>query len=347
MFSSTIVQAMANANALQTLCKTTPGKALYLCLADLSVEICAVAAPDSRKAAAELVLFAVKKTESLVENGVDAHLPPKVLERLDRFERSISISVVIIKYLPLPSTLVAIHNHIESIPTESTKARKLRLSALAFRLKSEHLQRKLSVVHKALMKISAKPQSSASRNERILETVNFTTRVAAAIVEIPVLNLAKPVVGMMALICDTAKVVNSNREAAIELAEHAKNVTNSIVARATPGDENSLEVLRGTLDKIQKFLDVLKRRRGGVISFVLAAKDKDQFATLNLALGQALQVFTSSQTIETADLVRTSTADLAVVKDDVKRVVVKLTDMDRLALFSHPSIPSAHFFFFR
>ncbi|KAJ7779024.1 hypothetical protein B0H16DRAFT_802754 [Mycena metata] len=175
------------------------------------------------------------------------------------------------------------------------------------------------------------PQSSASRNERIIETVSFTTRVAAAIVEIPVLNLAKPVVGMMALICDTAKVVNSNREAAIELAEHAQNVTNFIVAPVPAGDENSLEVLRGTLDKIQKFLDALKRRRGGVISFVLAAKDKDQFATLNLALGQALQVFTSSQTIKAVGIVRTHSEDFATIKatvtsvgEDVKRVDVKL-----------------------
>ncbi|KAJ7779021.1 hypothetical protein B0H16DRAFT_802642 [Mycena metata] len=244
MSSSTVIQAMTRANTLQTLCNTIPEKASYLCLADRLVEMCTLGTPESRKATAELVMFAVKKTESLVENGVDAQLPPKILAELDKFE----------------SILVAIRTHIESIPEQSTKAssRKLRLSALAFRLKSEHLQRKLGRTHKALMKISAKPQSSAARNERILETVNFTTRVAAVIVEIPVLNLAKPVVGMMALICDTAKVVKSNREAAIELAEHAQNVTNSIVARATAGDENSLEVLRGALDRIQEFLEPLR-----------------------------------------------------------------------------------------
>ncbi|KAJ7778992.1 hypothetical protein B0H16DRAFT_1500754 [Mycena metata] len=315
LHASIVVQTMTRANTLQTLCKTTPEKALYLCLTDRLVEICTLVTSGSRMATAALVFFAVKKTESLVENGVDAQLPPKVLEGLEKFE----------------SILVAIRTHIESIPEQSTKARKLRLSALAFRLKTEHLQGKLSRVHKSLMKISAKPQSYASRNERILETVSFTTRVAAAIVEIPVLNLVKPVVEMTALICDTAKVVKSNREAAIDLAEHAQNVTNSVVARATAGDENSLEVLCGALDKIQKFLDTWKDRRGGVASLVLAAKDKDQFAGLHLALDRALEVFTSSQTIKTADLVRTSTADLAVVRatvtsveDDVKHVIVKI-----------------------
>ncbi|KAJ7779051.1 hypothetical protein B0H16DRAFT_802926 [Mycena metata] len=335
MASNVAVKAMNKAQILRTMCATTLDKTLYLGLADRLVEICAVAAPDSRKAATELVLFAVKKTESLVENGVDTQLPPKVLEGLEKYE----------------STLVAIRTHIESIPEQSTKARKLRLSTLAFRLETEHLQGKLSRVHKSLMKLSAKPQSSASRNEHILETVSFTTRVAAAIVEIPVLNLAKPVVGMTALICDTAKVVNSNREAAIELAEHAKNVTNSIVARATAGDENSLEVLRGTLDTVQTFLDTWKDGHGRVASLVFATKDKDQFASLHLALDRALQVFTSSETIKAVDIVRTHSEDFATIKatvtsvgEDVKRVVVKRR-RTQLSFPFYPSMPSAHFFF--
>ncbi|KAJ7026078.1 hypothetical protein C8F04DRAFT_1400246 [Mycena alexandri] len=314
MPSNIVVEAMNKAKMLRTMCKLTPSKNVYLPFTVILVEICTLAAPEARKAAAELVFCAVKKTESLIENGVDPQLPPKVLEGLEKFE----------------SGLVAIHSHIESIPEASTKAMKFRLSALAFYLKSKHLQAKSSRVHQALVKLSAKPQSSAFRNEWILEAVSFTTRAAGTLVDIPVLNVLKPVVGMTALICDTAKVVKSNREAAIELAEHAQNVTNSIMERVNATDEDFLEVLHRTLDKIQKFLDALKRRRGGVVLLALGAKDKDQFATLHLALDRALQVLTTSQTTRAVDLVRTNTADLTAVRatvtsvgEDVKRVAVK------------------------
>jgi hypothetical protein len=48
--------------------------------------------------------------------------------------------------------------------------------------------------------------SAVARNESILELVSLSTRVAGAICDVPVLNFLKPVVGIAALICDTAKV---------------------------------------------------------------------------------------------------------------------------------------------
>ncbi|KAJ7778994.1 hypothetical protein B0H16DRAFT_1448544 [Mycena metata] len=104
----------------------------------------------------------------------------------------------------------------------------------------------------------------------------------------------------------------------------AQNVTNSVVERVKTedgedGEEKYLLVLRNALEKIQKHLNMLKRRRRGV-SFVLAAKDKDQFASLHLALDQAVQVFTSSQTIKGVDLVRTHSEDFATIKATVTSV---------------------------
>ncbi|KAJ7028798.1 hypothetical protein C8F04DRAFT_48970 [Mycena alexandri] len=229
MPSNIVAEAIIKAKTLRTMCKLTPGKKVYLPFTAVLVKICCAATPESRREAAELVLCTVKMTESLVENGVDQQLPPQVLEGLEKFE----------------SALVAIRSHLESIPEGNTKARKLRLSALAFRFKSARLQADLSRVHKALVKTSTKPKSSASRGECILEVASVGIRLAGAVVELPVANFLKPLVVIAASICETAKVVDSNREAAIALAGHAQNVTNSVVGRANAGDESSLEVLRG------------------------------------------------------------------------------------------------------
>jgi hypothetical protein len=47
--------------------------------------------------------------------------------------------------------------------------------------------------------------SSASRNECILEVAMLGVRAAGAICDIPGVNFLKPVFGMVAVICDTAK----------------------------------------------------------------------------------------------------------------------------------------------
>ncbi|KAJ7728247.1 hypothetical protein B0H16DRAFT_1697516 [Mycena metata] len=314
MPSNIVVEATNKAKTLRMTCKLTPSKRVYLPLTAVLVKICRVATPESRREAAELLMFAVKMTESLLENGVDPQLPSQFPEGLVKFE----------------SALVAIHRHIESIPNTSTKARKL--SALAFRIKSPRLRAELIRTHKTLMKNSGKLNSFAPRGECILEVASVGIRLAGAVVELPVVNLLKPLVVIAASICETAKVVNGNREAAIALAAHVQNVTDSVVERATAGDENSLAVLRRVLDQIQKSLDVLKCRRGGVVSFVLARKDKERFTTLHLALDRALQVFTSSQTVKTIEIVHANTEELAMVKATVTSVerIVTLADLDRL-----------------
>jgi hypothetical protein len=95
--------------------------------------------------------------------------------------------------------------------------------------------------------------SAVARNESILELVSLSTRVAGAICDVPVLNFLKPMVGIAALICDTAKVtfrdtlltysidmacqsVQGNREASLDLAKHASIVTKCVVERASALD---------------------------------------------------------------------------------------------------------------
>ncbi|KAJ7176875.1 hypothetical protein C8R46DRAFT_1346807 [Mycena filopes] len=290
---------MARASFLHKICKTTSSMEVYLPLAERLVEICVASAPESRRKAAALVLHAVHSVEAVVKNGVNLQLPPKVLEGLEKFE----------------SVLAEILRHIESIPEQSNKSN-TSLSSGKFRLRSAYLRTKLDGAHRTLLKKPAKQRRSpASRNEYILEFAAITTRAAGAICDLPILNLLKPVVEITALICDTAKMVNSNGDAALEIAKHAQSITNSVVDRASTGvgDETSLSALRLTLEEIQRFLDVLKRRRR-LTAFALAAKDKERFIRLNSGLDRALELFTSTQTIRILEFARANEDELASVK---------------------------------
>ncbi|KAJ7176908.1 hypothetical protein C8R46DRAFT_1188606, partial [Mycena filopes] len=342
MSSSIVVQASTRAKDLRTLCEKTPTKDVDLILVDSLIEMCNAATP-SRRLSSALVMHTVKLTESLLKRGVDPQLPPEVLLGLERFQ----------------SALLEIRSHVESIPAQRTKTGKLELSTrIAFRYKSAQLQAKLNSVHKTLMKLSAKRRSSPSRSECILEVAAFTARAAGAIFELPVLSFMRPVPALAALICDTAKTVNSNRDAAIELADHARNVTNSVVARAadTGAEDEDLAELRLTLERIQEFLDALKHRRGRrgrVVSFLLAGKDKEQFAALDVALGRALEVFASSQTVSTVQIVRASSNEFAVVEakmnsleHEVKQLGNATSSNQKLLCGRQKLLGACDFFFF-
>jgi hypothetical protein len=122
------------------------------------------------------------------------------------------------------STLDMIRRHVESIPEQGTKPRRLSFSALAFLRESARLQAELDRSYKTVvcslnfgstnihldllqLEISKKPTmlSSASRNECILEVATLGVRAAGAICDLPGVNFLKPAFGMVAVICDTAK----------------------------------------------------------------------------------------------------------------------------------------------
>jgi len=207
--------------------------------------------------------------------------------------------------------------------------------------------------------------SSASRTECILEIAILGTRAADAICEIPVLNMLKPAVGMVALICDTAKTVRSNRKAALELASHAQDVTNLIVDRATAlygdpkdGPVQSLAPLCRTLKDVHAFLKILQSRRWRVVPWLLATKDQDRFAELNSALDKALSLFSCSESIGTAEILRDNTQTLVATVhcvEDVQRsmtlvhrdlTALTMIIQTRSATASKPSCRSGGSFFF-
>ncbi|KAJ7822422.1 hypothetical protein B0H13DRAFT_2681786 [Mycena leptocephala] len=254
--------------------------------------------PKHPKKTSSLAVHAVKRTATLIKNGADVPRLPEFLQGLERFE----------------STLDMIRRHVESIPEQGTKPRKLNFSALTFLRESARLKTELDRNYKTLLEISKKPTtlSSASRNECILEVATLGVRAAGAIYDLPGVNFLKPVFGMVAVICDTAKTVHGNRKAALALADHALNVTNLIVARTTtlygeagPENVHSLAPLCRALEQIQAFLEGLQNRRLRIAAWVLAGNDKDRFAELNSALDKALAIFASSEIIDTrAEILR-------------------------------------------
>ncbi|KAJ7176261.1 hypothetical protein C8R43DRAFT_1197896 [Mycena crocata] len=86
-----------------------------------------------------------------------------------------------------------------------------------------------------IRKLGATDRTSTTRisspTDNLVEIASVGIRVAGAICEAPGLNYLKPVVGIVSLICDTAKSVKSNREAATQLARHASDATSCVVDR--------------------------------------------------------------------------------------------------------------------
>ncbi|KAJ6562544.1 hypothetical protein B0H19DRAFT_99469 [Mycena capillaripes] len=194
MFSKTLLaEATVNAQVLHTFCETTPSMNAYQALVASAVDLCRAATPDSRKKASSLAAHTVKRTARVIESGIasGASVSSSLAhgQNLDKFK----------------STPDNIHKHIESIPEQGLKPQKFRLSTVKFSLESARLKKELDRVY-ALINT---PRKSAARNPCVVEIATIGTRAAGVLCDIPGLNLLRPVVGMVGLICETAKVSNS------------------------------------------------------------------------------------------------------------------------------------------
>ncbi|KAF7377610.1 hypothetical protein MSAN_00183800 [Mycena sanguinolenta] len=239
--------ALKNAERLREICQTTPSLKEYFRIAALAVEVCASATPDTRKKVSALALHAVERTENVIENKACISMSPQLKQTLNKFERHISIIQA-------------------AIPERGSKPPKF---GLEYHCESMILKAKLDRNYKDLA-------LAASRKEYILEIATISTRAASALCDIPApgLGFLKPIVGMAVVICETAKTVNGNREAAIALTRHAQDITSSVVERAnkTLHDPESVTTLRLTLEDIHAFLKLLQGRKR-LISWIFAAKE--------------------------------------------------------------------------
>ncbi|KAJ7176224.1 hypothetical protein C8R43DRAFT_975243 [Mycena crocata] len=274
------------------MCERDPRMSLYQPIAASAVEVCAAAKLDQRSATAALAVYAVDKVALLIH--FDDIMQASSAERqvLESLERSLD----------------SIRRHIENLPrttSQSLNPKTLyKFHRSANQLKAE-LKGHLNAISEKTTNTSTIRLSS--RNDNLIELAAVSIRVAGAICEAPGLTFVKPVVGIVALICDTAKSVKSNREAAADLAKHASDVMSCVVDRVQESNwkfpEESLNVLRLALENIQTYLVILHKRRRPV-SWVLAAQERDRVFQLNQALDKALALLTASQVLGTLETVQ-------------------------------------------
>jgi hypothetical protein len=107
---------------------------------------------NTRKKTSSLAVHAVKRTVTLIKNGADVPHSPEFLQGLERFETCGSYLLYFRHgHNLLPSALDMIRRHVESIPEQGTKPRKLSFSALAFLRESARLQAELDRNYKSLV----------------------------------------------------------------------------------------------------------------------------------------------------------------------------------------------------
>ncbi|KAJ7461856.1 hypothetical protein B0H11DRAFT_2285823 [Mycena galericulata] len=296
------LQLAARAEALCTFCETTPGMNALQPTAASAVEICTAAATlVGNDAAAKLAGYVVNQIEFLINGFAQVPLSPEICQALAIHEEKLD----------------AIRRHFENMPAQPGKRF---FSTLKFKRETNHLKKDLKSHLRVIVAIcdgKSFEAKGALRSEDILEYVSVGARAVGAICDAPVLDAMKPVVGVINLICETAKCVRSNREAALDISARARAVTRSIVERAAMDgaavpDPEALNSLKLALEDIQSYLTALKKPRRRLSSWFLANQEKDQFAKLDGGLDKAVALFSVAQTLRTAEEVHVNTNSIDV-----------------------------------
>ncbi|KAJ7461858.1 hypothetical protein B0H11DRAFT_118273 [Mycena galericulata] len=209
------------------------------------------------------------------------------------------------------------------------------LSSLRFERETRRMKADLKSHLRVIVAIcDGKSSEAKGGSEDILEYVSVGARAVGAICHVPLLNVMKPVVGVATLICDTAKCVRSNREAALDISARARTVTRSVVERAAMDgaavpDPEALDALKLALEDIQSYLTALKKPRNRFSSWFLANQEKEQFAKLDSALDKAVALFSATQALRAAH--RTATLVTTVERFDTTLTVIQ-ADLGRLSI---------------
>ncbi|KAJ7249990.1 hypothetical protein C8J57DRAFT_1239551 [Mycena rebaudengoi] len=294
-----LAEASANARQLCTICQTDPLMSVYQPIAISALQICGAAGSSTDKKLLKLALYAVDKTALLLNRSPVGPIAREFLALLEAYER----------------ILDSIKRHIENAQT-STNLFSRHISSS--RLKNELKKQLTTMLH------GGQP-ASPTCGENAVEILSVTLRASTVICEAPPLNFLKPIIGIAALICETAKTVKSNRDAAEELAKHAMNVTNCVVDRASKNgvvqgtNEDALNILKGALEDVHSHLIFLNKRRRAM-SWLLAAQQKDRVVQLNDGLDRALSLFTTTCILSSNECVLSSNELLDVLASAVKQL---------------------------
>ncbi|KAJ7484607.1 hypothetical protein FB451DRAFT_1169650 [Mycena latifolia] len=227
---------MARAKDLRTLCEKTPGMNSYQPIAASTVEL-------KMHKAETLAAYTVDLAAILVNSMAHIPISPDILQSLEIFERcqQEGESVPWLPQVPKRNKSPPGRIAVEKCLYELASSRHLLQLAIAGLISES---------------------TGKSHSECVQELVSMSIRVTGAICEAPVLNFLKPVVGIAALICETAKSVQSNHAAAADLARQ----------RAI------------ALEDIQSYLAFLKKPRRRLAPWIFANQEKDRFNQLGCAL---------------------------------------------------------------
>ncbi|KAJ7256324.1 hypothetical protein C8J57DRAFT_1721502 [Mycena rebaudengoi] len=303
-------EASATARQWCTICQTSPRMSVYQPIAVSALEICVAVGSSMDTKLMKLALYAVDETALLLNSSQVGPVPPEFLALLEAYER----------------ILDDIRRHIENAQISTNKRGNLFSRHMSSsRLKNELKNQLKTMLHGGQL---ALPTS----RENTVEILSVSLRASAAICEAPPLNFLKPIVGLAALICETAKTAKSNRDAAEELAKCAINVTNCVVERASKteifldANEDALNGLKRILEDVHSYLIFLNKRRRAM-SWMLATQEKDRVAQLNAGLDRALSLFTttcvlsSNECLQSSnELVRSNTIQLDLLASTVKKL---------------------------
>ncbi|KAJ7502287.1 hypothetical protein B0H11DRAFT_1907399 [Mycena galericulata] len=246
----------------------------------------------------KLAAYTLDQTALLINRMIRVPVSPDVLQ-LQIFEQNLD----------------AIRQHLECMPVRS-RGYPFGLLNYRFHRETSRLKRRRRHTRDQLAICSSLKSATlpdASRSECILELVSLSTRAAGAVCDAPVLNFLKPVVGIASLICETARSVGSNRDAALDLSKHANIVTKCVVEHASAMDGAYREALRAlelTLEEIQAYLTALNKLRRRAARWIFVNVEKDRFVQLNGALDKALVMFSSATILSTAEEVRSNTRQI-------------------------------------
>ncbi|KAJ7512600.1 hypothetical protein B0H11DRAFT_2213181 [Mycena galericulata] len=324
--SHNLLQSKANAEAVATLCATTPGMNALQPIAASAVEICTAAQnlPLGRKQTGwhQLSGDVVNQTEFLINKIAQVPLSPEICQALAIYEEKLD----------------AIRRHVEKtlvLPRNKTKF----LSSLRFKRETRRMKADLKSHMRVIVAIcDGKSYEAKGDSEDILEYVSVGARAVGAICDVPVLNVMKPVVGVATLICDTAKCVRSNREAALDISARARTVTRSVVERAAMDgaavpDPEALDALKLALEDIQSYLTALKKPRNRFSSWFLANQEKEQFAKLDGALDKAVAAYLSwVQAMQALRAAHTTATLVTTVERFDTTLTVIQADLGRLSI---------------
>ncbi|KAF7298925.1 hypothetical protein MIND_00840500 [Mycena indigotica] len=164
---------------------------------------------------------------------------------------------------------------------------------------SKRLTKQLQKNCKAIMKIATSNPTAKSNTGTIFEAAKLSTQIAVAVCDVPVLNAFKPIPNLVALILDKAQIAKANKDAAVALAQHAENVSKSLLEQAVSGEPpaDALQVLHGAVEEAVLLLDDLSQRRK-YTSWFYAAPDGARFASINAKLDKALAVYAARETVK-------------------------------------------------